>query len=151
MGGDFCCAVGCHNQRSVDKNVTFHTFPQEKARRARWVTAVRRENWAPTKSSRLCSEHFSVESYEISSRLAREFGLGQKAPKLKPDAVPTIFGYVVAPPTPHRGAFAKRRRKEASFRIWILKSLDIFSASRLHYDGPARFGSCLPSSNALGV
>lgn len=112
MGGDFCCAVGCHNHRAANKRVTFHTFPRDLPRRARWVAAVRRKHWVPTKRSRLCSEHFSEDSYELGSRLAKEFGLGQKSQKLKLDAVPTIFCYVVAPPTRHRGAFAKRRRKD---------------------------------------
>ncbi|CAN8016889.1 unnamed protein product [Ixodes persulcatus] len=105
MGGDFCCAVGCHNDRGAKKDVTFHVFPRDLQRRARWIAAVRRAHWVPTKASRLCSVHFTNESYELSSRLSKEFGLGQRAPRLKPDAVPTIFNYVVAPPAPLRGAF----------------------------------------------
>ncbi|CAN7943747.1 unnamed protein product, partial [Ixodes hexagonus] len=112
MGGDFCCAVGCHNNRGANQDVTFHVFPRDLQRRARWIAAVRRAHWVPTKASRLCSVHFTEESYELSSRLSKEFGLGQRAPRLNADAVPTIFNYVVAPSTPLRGAFAKRRRKD---------------------------------------
>ncbi|KAG0444904.1 hypothetical protein HPB47_013245 [Ixodes persulcatus] len=114
MGGDFCCAVGCHNHRAApaNQNVSFHAFPRDVQRRAKWIAAVRREHWVPVKRSRLCSIHFSPESYELSSRLATEFGLGQKYPRLRVNAVPTIFSHIVARPTPHRGALAKRRRKD---------------------------------------
>ncbi|CAN7939570.1 unnamed protein product [Ixodes hexagonus] len=91
MGGDFCCAVGCHNNRGANEDVTFHVFPRDLQRRARWIATVRRAHWVPTKASRLCSVHFTEESYELSSRLSKEFGLGQRAPRLKADAVPTMI------------------------------------------------------------
>lgn len=134
MGGDFCCAVGCHNDRGANQDVTFHVFPRDLQRRARWIAAVRRAHWVPTKTSRLCSVHFTDESYELSSRLSKEFGLGQRSPRLKPDAVPTIFNYVVAPPAPLRGAFAKRRRKDVS-QILVSKCVRFFKKSRrVFYD-----------------
>ena len=33
--------------------------------RARWVQAGGRENWIPTKSSRLCSDHFTADDYQM--------------------------------------------------------------------------------------
>ncbi|KAG0418640.1 hypothetical protein HPB47_004692 [Ixodes persulcatus] len=96
----------------------------------------------------MMSVHFTDESYELSSRLSKEFGLGQRAPRLKPDTVPTIFDYVVAPPAPLRGAFAKRRRKDVFFRIQVILST-FQTTQRMKKESEAAadkyivFGSCL--------
>lgn len=50
-----------------------------------WVKAIRRENWIPSKYSRLCSEHFLQTDYSQNP--------GCTAKVLKPDAVPTIFSF----------------------------------------------------------
>lgn len=156
MGGDFCCAVGCHNHRAApaNQNVSFHAFPRDVQRRAKWIAAVRREHWVPVKRSRLCSIHFSPESYELSSRLATDFGLGQKYPRLTVDAVPTIFSHIVARPTPHRGALAKRRRKDVSQKL-VSKSVRylVHIVIRVFWStccgGLGSFGLGLSSSDAL--
>ncbi|KAK7603513.1 hypothetical protein V9T40_003512 [Parthenolecanium corni] len=46
---------------------------------------MKRDKWTPTKYSKLCSNHFSSDSYETS-------GWSSK-PKLKSDAVPTMFQF----------------------------------------------------------
>lgn len=50
-----------------------------------WVNAIRRENWSPTKTSRICGEHFKKTDYVIKP------GCNMKI--LKPDSVPSIFAY----------------------------------------------------------
>uniref|UniRef100_A0A1X7VJM9 THAP-type domain-containing protein n=1 Tax=Amphimedon queenslandica TaxID=400682 RepID=A0A1X7VJM9_AMPQE len=52
-----CCAIGCAN-RQGKPNVKFYTFPKNPERKNRWIAAVRRKNWAPSRFSRICSEHF---------------------------------------------------------------------------------------------
>ena len=42
---------------------------------------LRRDNWVPTKSSRLCSDHFQEDMIDRSGKTVR----------LKPDAIPTRF------------------------------------------------------------
>ena len=42
-----CCVVGCHNVFKAGSNTKFHRFPKDEERRAKWIAAVRRENWTP--------------------------------------------------------------------------------------------------------
>lgn len=50
-----------------------------------WIKAIRREKWKPSKSSKLCSEHFVPSDFLI------RLGSNQKV--LKPDADPSIFSF----------------------------------------------------------
>ena len=50
-----------------------------------------RDGWEATKHSVLCSMHFEADCFEAYSVLSMSMGLCKKVPKLKPDAVPTIF------------------------------------------------------------
>ena len=49
----------------------------------KWIAAVRRQDWQPSKYSKLCSEHFTEQDYQIRPAAAH--------PLLKQDAVPTLF------------------------------------------------------------
>lgn len=51
----------------------------------RWVTAVRRDNFTPTSSSCLCSDHFALGDYQLRP--------GASFPLLKAAAVPSIFSF----------------------------------------------------------
>lgn len=111
--GNWCCAVGCTNSASNNRSVSFHRFPGDGTLREQWIQAVRRDQWFPTSTTRLCSEHFHVDCYETSSLLKLEFGLGRGYRKLKPDAVPTLFKHTEPRRPPiERGALAKRKRSE---------------------------------------
>lgn len=55
---------------------------KDKDRCKKWINAVRRLNWTPSKYSRLCSEHFTPDDYR---------GPGMNVPHLKESAVPSIF------------------------------------------------------------
>ncbi|XP_072142657.1 uncharacterized protein [Dermacentor andersoni] len=69
-GTQYCCVVQCHNSLQNTKGrhppVKFYRFPAkwyETKRREAWIAAVRRVNpdktpWEPTKTSRICSDHF---------------------------------------------------------------------------------------------
>ncbi|XP_011878664.1 PREDICTED: THAP domain-containing protein 4-like, partial [Vollenhovia emeryi] len=80
MGG--CAAPFCNN--SSTKEYVMRVFPRDPVRQAVWIKSMGCENWLPTKNSYLCEIHFEPEMWE------------QRADhkvKLKPNAVPTIFGY----------------------------------------------------------
>ncbi|KAL1473887.1 hypothetical protein MTO96_021777 [Rhipicephalus appendiculatus] len=71
--------------RASHENATCHIcyrFSKEPDLRRKWISAVRRDpTWAPSKSTVVCSEHFT----------ARDFMTGIKAVgRLKPKAVPSL-------------------------------------------------------------
>ncbi|GBN37856.1 hypothetical protein AVEN_248900-1 [Araneus ventricosus] len=63
---------------------SFRRFPKDEERRKIWEIKIRRENFKATKSSRLCSKHFSPDSFDI-----EKFG----GTWLKKTAVPTVFNF----------------------------------------------------------
>ncbi|KAG0445437.1 hypothetical protein HPB47_015133 [Ixodes persulcatus] len=61
---------------TLRKSGTRRLFPTDKSTRKKWVLAVRRERWLPSKNSRICSDHFSPDCYDAGVRLKESFGLG---------------------------------------------------------------------------
>ena len=62
-----CCAWGCSNRESSDSKangLTFHYFPKDETRSEQWIKAIRRQDWRPSASSRICSEHFKESDYK---------------------------------------------------------------------------------------
>ncbi|CAH1967916.1 unnamed protein product [Acanthoscelides obtectus] len=57
------------------------SFPKKADRSQLWVKFVNRGEWTPTRSSVICSKHFSEESFDRTSKCYVN---------LKPNAVPTI-------------------------------------------------------------
>ncbi|XP_077488127.1 uncharacterized protein LOC144099010 isoform X1 [Amblyomma americanum] len=56
-----CCIVpGCSLRSGTNllSRIRSFTFPADERRRNAWIAAVNRDNWYPTKSSRICSAHF---------------------------------------------------------------------------------------------
>ncbi|XP_054464112.1 THAP domain-containing protein [Anoplopoma fimbria] len=78
-----CSAYGCSRRHSKGSDVNFFRFPLgDDARLEQWLLNVRRRNWIPSKSSRLCSTHFKEDQFFIDKEGKR---------RLKETAVPTIF------------------------------------------------------------
>jgi len=78
-----CSAVGCNNVFQKGSGISFHRFPTNLERKQRWIAALRRENWTPTESTWICSQHF-VTGKKSNNRLA-------------PNYVPSIFEHVSSP------------------------------------------------------
>lgn len=57
-------------------------FPKNIQLKSQWVKAVGRDDWQPSKTSRLCSKHFVAEHF-FKSRSGRL--------KLHPNSLPTVF------------------------------------------------------------
>ncbi|CAH1999974.1 unnamed protein product [Acanthoscelides obtectus] len=80
-----CALQSCANRTEVDKKnttgKTFHRFPRNADRCQLWVKFVNRGEWTPTRSSVICSKHFSEESFDRTTKFYVN---------LKPNAVPTI-------------------------------------------------------------
>ena len=58
-----CCAVGCQNRQEPNSQISFYRFPADKERRQKWIAAMKRSNWIPTKYSGICSDHFINSEY----------------------------------------------------------------------------------------
>lgn len=64
--------------------VVHSSFPKDETRKKVWVQKLRRENFTPTKFSKVCSKHFEENCFD-----REKFG----GVWLKADAVPTIFNF----------------------------------------------------------
>ena len=81
---DTCMSVDCNTR--WDKNIprSYHKFPKhDKELREKWIWAVRHDNWVPSASSKLCSDHFTEDCFTTKPK--------QKGCFLKKGSVPTIF------------------------------------------------------------
>ena len=96
----WCLANGCHNQTDnirTNKSVSYHSLPKDSTRYKAWAAAIGREK-IPA-SGKICSEHFTLDCFEISTALklsvATDVYKGRNVirPRLKPDAVPTLFSH----------------------------------------------------------
>ncbi|XP_064474149.1 peroxynitrite isomerase THAP4-like [Ornithodoros turicata] len=95
MVGSKCCFIHCENKWRNTTGVSFLGFPKEECLRQLWISKVRRPGWTLYKNSKLCSDHFTEDCFELGSRLKQEFGLSRPGKRpaltLKCDAIPTIF------------------------------------------------------------
>ena len=81
-------------------NDTYTVFPKCKTQGLVWIAAVRRQQYLPTKFSRICSLHFSPSAFTMDLELAKQCGYQKMT--LQPDAVPTV--------APHRGSRLRQSR-----------------------------------------
>jgi hypothetical protein len=97
-----CCAFGCksgYKGHSVTAGIrlTFHSFPRDKDLCVKWVRAISRKDFTPSKYSRVCSLHFRdtdfIEAHDDSnSTRNKKYANAQlECRYLRKDAVPSIF------------------------------------------------------------
>lgn len=80
-----CCCVPKCSTRSGG-----HAFPKDPGLRKKWLHATRRDNFKPTKHSRVCDKHFKATDFEEQSWASREAGVKHRR-KLKQGSVPSVF------------------------------------------------------------
>ena len=56
-------AAGLEKRGKGRGNVTHFSFPKDTGLQAQWIEAIRRENFTPTTSSRVCEIHFNHEDF----------------------------------------------------------------------------------------
>ena len=128
-----CIAGGCSNTRK--DGVSLHQWPDNPKFLRLWTNAVKntRSDFSnPTKSTKLCSAHFTEDCFEAQTAIAKSLGLKMKT-VIKIDAIPTIFksgppknkkprleedNTRVLTPTekPLRGAYRKREASRVCFK-----------------------------------
>ncbi|KAK0175698.1 hypothetical protein PV327_009427 [Microctonus hyperodae] len=80
-----CSVYNCAKQRETDSNISLHKLPRDSIMRDRWIEVMRCENFEPTQYTKICSKHFTPDSYVTNSRSSIK--------RLKKDAVPSIFDF----------------------------------------------------------
>ncbi|XP_054269382.1 THAP domain-containing protein 1-like [Macrosteles quadrilineatus] len=81
-----CSAFNCTNRAQKGTGISFHKFPHhDPDLLKKWVLSMKRKKFTPSKYSRLCSKHFTQESYQLRPNASY--------PLLKEDAVPTVFDF----------------------------------------------------------
>ncbi|KAL5235047.1 hypothetical protein ACI65C_002457 [Semiaphis heraclei] len=77
-----CAAYGCTNRYKPGQTIHFFRFPLANVDlNKKWIAAIKRKKFTPTKWSRLCSDHFVSEDYQLNT----------KNVFLKKNTVPTVF------------------------------------------------------------
>ena len=109
--GYCCCVPLCSNRSRLDPSLSFHRFPGESrsALRKAWIHAIRREKFAVTSNTRVCSAHFKDEDFfqrgvvyfdgrpvggDPEKENAGSLSQTSIPRRLLPHAIPSIFAFV---------------------------------------------------------
>ncbi|XP_034249736.1 uncharacterized protein LOC117650421 [Thrips palmi] len=85
-----CSAVNCSNKYKKGSGIIFHPFPLANTELSKkWVIAMRRANFTPTKGHSLCSEHFEDNCYTSAANGRRVLNV---------NAIPTKFNFPLKRP-----------------------------------------------------
>ena len=87
----YCAAFDCNNDSRKTTGISYHCFPKDPSLREQWLAKISRADLIVSKSTRLCSEHFTPDCYERD--LQAELLGSKKRASLKADAVPSIFSH----------------------------------------------------------
>ena len=72
-----CCVYGCYNKYNVmNKTITFHKFPDRQRKpnlHREWSIKIKRDNFVPSKHTKVCSDHFSESEFEPSCKYKVDF------------------------------------------------------------------------------
>ena len=111
----FCSVPGCSNS-SHNSQVSFHRFPLKNAALLKqWVHNIQRKDFIPKGHSRVCGEHFNQDSFVKDRSVYCPSMEPFHGMRLKPDAVPTVFGH--KPVKPQRmSTVLRHQRREVRTR-----------------------------------
>ena len=68
-----CCVPGCKANYS-SSDVSAFLFPVDEARQQKWVKAIHRSNFTPTKNTVVCARHFEDHFIIREDRMTRPDG-----------------------------------------------------------------------------
>ncbi|XP_075528726.1 uncharacterized protein LOC142560471 isoform X2 [Dermacentor variabilis] len=89
-----CCVPGCYYQGR--KKVQVFSFPKEENLRQKWISAISKKDFVPTKYTKVCADHFHSSCLErtttyTDSRTGQVLEAALPVPRLRHGSVPTIF------------------------------------------------------------
>ncbi|XP_030760392.1 zinc finger protein 813-like [Sitophilus oryzae] len=136
----FSCSVpNCRGNYRGGPKVSAFIFPKNDELRKKWLTAIKRDNFTPTSSSRVCELHFRNEEVERSTKFYVTTGealdVPLKVPRLKKGAIPSKLPgcpeYLSKQTTYREGPELKKQKEEnALFQKAVAESV----ASASTYD-----------------
>lgn len=91
-----CCVPGCRGNQKHGPSVRMFSFPSNPELCQKWISAVSSDDFTPTVETRICELHFDKNDLIYSSTALDSLpgeGITDSVsyPKLKPNAVPSIF------------------------------------------------------------
>lgn len=91
-----CCVPGCSGNYSDDKRVHIFALAKDEQLSKQWVRAIPRDNFQPTKNTRVCEQHFSKGSIKFfntyfDEKSGKTVDIPLQRPTLLTGSVPTIF------------------------------------------------------------
>ncbi|CAL1278805.1 unnamed protein product, partial [Larinioides sclopetarius] len=80
----------------MDKTLKFTVFPAETELRRKWIAAIKRDNFTPTKYSKICQLHFNESDFlntskAVDPKTGNVIEVPLKIKKLRPGAIPSQF------------------------------------------------------------
>ena len=98
-GGTFCSAYGCSNRSLRDKQskhdrnfISYHQFPKDKELRSQWLARLKRDDFVPSPSTKICSDHFFINDFneaDVEKRLQPPApGSKNRTMRLKSGSIP---------------------------------------------------------------
>ena len=90
-----CSVRGCTNKsqkksqepKYLDCNISFHDIPKAEPVREKWIEVLRKirgdDDWNPSSSVRICSDHFVESDFDPDPLLKRK--------RLKSGVIPSVF------------------------------------------------------------
>ncbi|GBM86994.1 hypothetical protein AVEN_19892-1 [Araneus ventricosus] len=67
-----CCVPGCRSNYKKNENVSVFSFPRNENLKKSWITAIKRQDFIPTKHSRVCINHFPIKDVITSLKAFNE-------------------------------------------------------------------------------
>ena len=127
VSGKFCVAggpgnVSCTNNSSVT-DISMHMFPSHEVTRRKWTKFVQRHrpSFRPTKSSVLCSVHFTQDCYArridlLGSESQADLSNIASTRRLNKGAVPTIDTAIT--PSPNSNLSRRDKKKVRLYHVF---------------------------------
>lgn len=156
-----CCVPECKsNYNSTLKcngsYVSVFLFPKDDILRQKWIAAIPRKNWTPSKNSVVCSKHFrtsEIVRYENGiSPDGTQCSIVKRCPKLVENAVPTVFpnlpAYLSKPEVVQRKHPEERRQKAIENHARLVLTFEQsdlipnFSNLKSHYSEKLQLADC---------
>ena len=133
--------VGCYSMKKDGKSTSFYHFPLDNQELLdRWLKAIPRKNFQPTKHSLICSINFCQEDIMIireDSSPRRHKSELLMRPRLRTDAIPMIFPglpkYLSAKPNIKRTGNASTASRFQNMEARLIENIQaFFNADKVH-------------------